>query len=42
LVERLQERRQRYGISHFQLDGGFAPSDVESLFPLVSRLAGHV
>jgi probable F420-dependent oxidoreductase len=42
LVERLQERRQRYGISHFQLDAGFAPSDVESLFPLVSRLAGHV
>jgi probable F420-dependent oxidoreductase len=40
LADRLQERRDRYGISHFQLDAGFAPSDVESLFPLVGRLAG--
>ena len=40
LVDLVQERRERFGISHFQLDAGFAPSDVETLFPLVSRLAG--
>jgi probable F420-dependent oxidoreductase len=42
LVDQLEERRERYGISHFQLDAGFAPSDVASLFPLVGRLAGRV
>lgn len=40
LADTLQERRERYGLSHFQLDAGFAPRDIESLVPLVGRLAG--
>ncbi len=41
LADRLEERRERYGISHLQLDAGVAPSDVDSLMPLVARLAGR-
>lgn len=40
LVDTLQARRERYSISHFQLDAGFAPKDLDSLIPLVDRLAG--
>jgi probable F420-dependent oxidoreductase len=40
LVDTLWERRERYGISHIQLDAGFAPKNVETLVPLVERLAG--
>jgi alkanesulfonate monooxygenase SsuD/methylene tetrahydromethanopterin reductase-like flavin-dependent oxidoreductase (luciferase family) len=40
LVDTLWERRERYGISHFQLDAGFAPKTVEMLVPLLERLAG--
>jgi probable F420-dependent oxidoreductase len=40
LADTLVERRERYGISHFQLDAGFAPKDLDSLVPLVQRLAG--
>jgi hypothetical protein len=40
LVDVLQERRERFGFTHLQLDAGFPPRDVESLFPLVGKLAG--
>lgn len=41
LADRLQERRDRFGISHFQLDAGVAARDVADLFPLVERMAGR-
>jgi len=40
LADTLEERRERYGISHLQLDAGFAPKDLDPLVPLVGRLAG--
>jgi probable F420-dependent oxidoreductase len=40
LVDTLQARRERYGISHLQLDAGFAPRELDPLIPLVDRLAG--
>ena len=40
LADTLEERRERYGLSHFQLDAGFAPRDIDSLVPLVGRLTG--
>ena len=40
LVDVLHERRERFGFTHLQLDAGFPPRDVESLFPLVGKLAG--
>jgi hypothetical protein len=40
LADVLGERRERFGFAHLQLDAGFPPSDVASLFPLVGRLAG--
>jgi probable F420-dependent oxidoreductase len=40
LVDTLWERRERFGISHLQLDAGFAPKSVDTLVPLVERLAG--
>ena len=40
LADRLVELRERFGFSHLQLDAGFPPADLPSLFPLVSRLAG--
>jgi probable F420-dependent oxidoreductase len=40
LADLLVERRERFGFSHLQLDAGFPPADLPSLFPLVSRLAG--
>ena len=39
--DRLEERRDRFGISFFQLDAGFPPDDVEALAPLVGSLAGR-
>jgi probable F420-dependent oxidoreductase len=41
LVDVLEERRRRFGVSHLQLDAGFAPKDVDSLAPLVERLTGR-
>jgi probable F420-dependent oxidoreductase len=41
LADLLVERRERFGFSHLQLDAGFPPADLPSLFPLVSRLAGR-
>jgi len=41
LVDVLTERRERYGFGHLQLDAGFPPSDIPSLFPLVNRLASR-
>jgi len=41
LVDVLEERRSRFGFSHIQLDAGFSPSDVDSLFPLVAALTGR-
>lgn len=38
LVDALEERRESLGISYLQVDAGFPPADVESLFPLVARL----
>jgi probable F420-dependent oxidoreductase len=35
LVAAIEERRERLGIAYFQLDAGFPPKDLESLFPLV-------
>jgi probable F420-dependent oxidoreductase len=40
LADLLVERRERYGFSHLQLDAGFAPPDLDSVIPLVQRLAG--
>jgi alkanesulfonate monooxygenase SsuD/methylene tetrahydromethanopterin reductase-like flavin-dependent oxidoreductase (luciferase family) len=40
LVDVLHERRERFGFGHLQLDAGFPPRDIESLFPLVRQLAG--
>jgi probable F420-dependent oxidoreductase len=40
LADTLQERRESYGLSHFQLDAGFAPGNIDALVPLVGRLAG--
>ena len=40
LADVLVERRDQFGFTHLQLDAGFPPSDVSSLFPLVARLAG--
>ncbi len=40
LADLIQERRETFGISHLQLDAGFAPKDLDSLVPLVQRLAG--
>ena len=39
LVDVLTERQERYGFGHLQLDAGFPPSDIPSLFQLVDRLA---
>jgi probable F420-dependent oxidoreductase len=39
IIEVLQARRERFGISCIQLDAGFAPKDIESLAPLVAALA---
>lgn len=39
LVDAIVERHESLGISYFQLDAGFPPGDVESLFPLVGKLA---
>jgi alkanesulfonate monooxygenase SsuD/methylene tetrahydromethanopterin reductase-like flavin-dependent oxidoreductase (luciferase family) len=41
LCEVVQERREALGLSHLQLDAGFAPPRVESLYPLVAALAGR-
>ena len=41
LVDALVQRRELFGFSHLQLDAGFAPADLPSLFPLVARLAGE-
>jgi probable F420-dependent oxidoreductase len=40
LADVLVERRERFGFSHLQLDAGFPPQDVASLFPVVARLSG--
>jgi probable F420-dependent oxidoreductase len=40
LADTLVERRERFGFSHLQLDAGFPPQNLESLIPLVTRLAG--
>lgn len=40
IVDRLVERRERFGISCIQFDAGFAPSDLDSLAPIVATLAG--
>jgi probable F420-dependent oxidoreductase len=40
LADTLVERRDRYGISHIQLDAGMPPKNVGSLIPLVQKLAG--
>ena len=40
LADTLAARRERFGISHLQLDAGFAPKHLDSLVPLVGRLAG--
>ena len=39
LVDVLEERQQRFGFSHLQVDAGFPASDIRPLFPLVDRLA---
>lgn len=39
LVDVVRARHEQLGISYFQLDAGFPPADVESLFPLVEALA---
>ena len=39
LVDTIVERHESLGISYFQLDAGFPPADVQSLFPLVRKLA---
>jgi len=36
----LQERRERLGISYFQMDAGFPPKDLDELVPVVAGLAG--
>lgn len=41
LVDVLEQRRDTFGLSHFQLDAGFHPADVRSLYPLVDALAGR-
>jgi probable F420-dependent oxidoreductase len=38
LVDVLEERRERFGFSHLQLDAGFPAADIRALFPLVDRL----
>lgn len=40
MVDMLHQRRETYGVSHFQLDAGFAPKQLDTLIPLVERLAG--
>ena len=40
LADTLVERREQFGFSHLQLDAGFPPKDLDSLLPLVARLAG--
>jgi probable F420-dependent oxidoreductase len=37
----LHERRERLGLSFFQLDAGFAPKDLDTLGPLVASLSGQ-
>ncbi len=39
LVDVVAARHEQLGISYFQLDAGFPPADVESLFPLLEALA---
>jgi probable F420-dependent oxidoreductase len=39
-ADTLVERREQLGFSYLQLDAGFAPKDLDSLAPLVARLAG--
>jgi len=39
LVDVIEERQQRFGFSHLQVDAGFPASDIRPLFPLVDRLA---
>ncbi len=39
-VDRLHERRERFGFTYFQLDAGFAPPDIESVGLLVRELSG--
>jgi probable F420-dependent oxidoreductase len=41
LTDVIEERRERFGLTHFQLDAGFPPADLPSLFPLVDRLAAR-
>jgi probable F420-dependent oxidoreductase len=40
ITEQLHARRERFGISCVQLDAGFAPTEVDSLAPIVAALAG--
>ncbi|HEY2427418.1 MAG TPA: hypothetical protein VGI06_00700, partial [Acidimicrobiales bacterium] len=41
LADTLEERGERFGLGHLQLDAGFPPPDLASLFPLVDRLAAR-
>lgn len=41
IVDTLQARRQRLGISCLQLDAGFAPRRLDELAPIVAALAGR-
>lgn len=40
MTDQLVARRERFGTSCIQLDAGFAPSDIDSLAPVVAALAG--
>ena len=40
-VEVLLARRESLGLSYLQLDAGFAPKQIETLAPIVARLAGR-
>lgn len=40
-IDRLEERRERFGFSQLQLDAGIPPRDVEALAPIVAALAGR-
>jgi hypothetical protein len=38
LVEVLEDRRERFGFTHLQVDAGFPATDIRPLFPLVDKL----
>jgi hypothetical protein len=40
-IDMLVERRETFGFTHFQLDAGYPPKDLDGLAPILNALSDH-